>query len=67
MPLLGGFGGMAPQKFFEIWNPQVPFPAFWASKLDVWKSTCFSHQNKKKTRKSYKIYSSAYHFEQQII
>jgi hypothetical protein len=26
-----------------------------------------SHQNKKKTHKSYKIYSSTYHFEQQII
>jgi hypothetical protein len=50
---------------------QIPFPAFWASKLDLikicGKSASFSHQNKKKMHTSYKMYSSTYHFEQQII
>jgi hypothetical protein len=25
--------GILPQKMFEIWSPEMPFPAFWASKF----------------------------------
>jgi hypothetical protein len=26
-------GGILSQKIFEIWSPEMPFPAFWASKF----------------------------------
>jgi hypothetical protein len=26
-------GGVLPQKIFEIWNTEMPFPASWASKF----------------------------------
>jgi hypothetical protein len=26
-------GAIFPQKIFEIWSPEMPFPAFWASKF----------------------------------
>jgi hypothetical protein len=29
----GGSGGVLPQKNFEIWNTEMPFPPFWASKF----------------------------------
>ena len=27
--ILGGLGGMPPRKIFEIWLPEMAFPAFW--------------------------------------
>jgi hypothetical protein len=35
-----GVWGYTAQKMFEIWNPEMPFPAFWASKFA---SKCFSN------------------------
>jgi hypothetical protein len=29
----GGSGGVLPEKIFEIWIPEMSFPAFWASKF----------------------------------
>jgi hypothetical protein len=26
-------GGILPQKMFEIWSWEMPFPAFWTSKI----------------------------------
>jgi hypothetical protein len=26
-------GGILHQKIFEIWSPEMPFPAFWASRF----------------------------------
>ena len=28
-----GSGGVLPQNIFEIWIPEMSFPAFWASKF----------------------------------
>ena len=30
-----GSGGILSQKMFEIWSPEMPFPAFWALRLFV--------------------------------
>jgi hypothetical protein len=30
---IGESGGILHQKIIEIWNPEMPFPAFWASKF----------------------------------
>ena len=30
---LGVSGDILPQKMFEIWSPEIQFPAFWASKF----------------------------------
>jgi hypothetical protein len=59
-----GSGGILPQRMFEIWSPEVPFPAFWASKFALkfmLTILVFEEKKRKNARKLKKILTMIYH------
>jgi hypothetical protein len=61
----GGSEGIIPLNIFEIWSPEMPFPAFWASKFALkFMLTIFVFEIKegKNAQKFLKILTIIYHY-----
>jgi hypothetical protein len=57
--------GHTTQKVFEIWNPEMPFPAFWASKFALkfmLTILVFEIKEGKNSQKNKKLLTGIYHY-----